>query len=58
MTNKNVSFGRDKFYAFLRLNNLLFKKRKNYVTTTNSKYLFRKYKNLMKDNVTNRQEQL
>jgi len=58
MTNQNIKIGRDKFYDFLRLNNLLIKKRKNYVTTTNSKHLFRKYKNIVKDHVPNRPEQL
>ena len=33
-------------------------KRKNYVTTTNSKHFFRKYRNLIKDHVPNRLEQL
>ena len=58
MTYQNINIGRDKFYDFLRLNNLLIKKRKNYVTTTNSKHFFRKYKNLVKDHVPNRPEQL
>lgn len=58
MTKQNINIGRDKFYTFLRINNLLIKKRKNYVTTTNSKHLFRKYKNLVKDRVPTRPEQL
>ena len=58
MTNQNINIGRDKFYDFLRLNNLLIKKRKNYVTTTNSNHLFRKYKNIVKDHVPTRPEQL
>ncbi len=58
LTNQNINIGRDKFYDFLRLNNLLIKKRKNYVTTTNSNHLFRKYKNIVKDHVPTRPEQL
>jgi putative transposase len=49
--------GRDKFYSFLRLNKLLVPKTKNYITTTNSKHMFKKYKNLVKDQVPNRPEQ-
>ncbi|WP_233862011.1 IS3 family transposase [Tenacibaculum piscium] len=58
MVNQNINIGRDKFYRFLRLHNLLIPKRKNYVTTTNSKHLFRKYKNIVKDHVPTRPEQL
>jgi transposase InsO family protein len=58
MINQNINIGRDKFYDFLRLNNLLIPKKKNYVTTTNSKHFFRKYKNLVKDQVPTRPEQL
>jgi len=54
----DIKIGRDKFYDFLRLHNLLVPKLKNYVTTTNSNHNFRKYKNLIKDQVPNRPEQL
>ena len=54
----DIKRGRDKFYNFLRLNNLLILKVKNFITTTNSNHLFRKYKNLVKDQVPNRPEQL
>jgi transposase InsO family protein len=50
--------GRDKFYRFLRSNNLLVPKTKNYMTTTNSNHMYRKYKNLVKDHVPTRPEQL
>ena len=46
---QRIKIGRDKFYSFLRLNKLLVPKTKNYITTTNSKHLFKKYKNLIKD---------
>ena len=53
---QNINMGRDKFYDILRLHNLLVPKLKNYVTTTNSKHQFRKYKNLIKEKVPNRPE--
>ena len=54
----DIKTGRDKFYRFLRLNNLLIPKTKNYITTTNSNHMFKKYKNLVKDQVPTRPEQL
>ncbi|MDB4064506.1 IS3 family transposase [Flavobacteriaceae bacterium] len=53
-----IKIGRDKFYSFLRLNKLLIPKTKNYITTTNSNHMYKKYKNLVKDKVPNRPEQL
>jgi putative transposase len=35
---QDIKIGRDKFYDFLRLHNLLVPMLKNYVTTTNSKW--------------------
>jgi putative transposase len=58
MTNQEINIGRDKFYRFLRQYNLLVPKRRNYHTTTNSNHLFRKYKNIVKDKVPTRPEQL
>jgi putative transposase len=55
---QDIKMGRDKFYDFLRLHNLLVSKLKNYVATTNSNHQFRKYKNLIKDQVPNRPEEL
>jgi hypothetical protein len=40
MVHQNINIGRNKFYRFLRHYNLLIAKRKNYVTTTNSKHFF------------------
>ncbi|WP_229724688.1 IS3 family transposase [Winogradskyella forsetii] len=57
-TNANIKIGRDKFYRFLRYNNLLVPKRKNYITTTNSNHMYKKYKNLIKGQVPSRPEQL
>ena len=56
--NQDIKIGRDKFYCFLRLHKLLVPKTKNYITTTNSKHMYKKYKNLIKDQVPNRPEQL
>ena len=54
----DIKIGRDKFYRFLRLNKLLIPKTKNYITTTNSNHMYKKYKNLVKDQVPTRPEQL
>ena len=56
--NADIKIGRDKFYRFLKLNNLLVPKTKNYITTTNSNHMYKKYKNLVKDHVPTRPEQL
>jgi len=56
--NADIKIGRDKFYRFLRHNNLLVPKRKNYITTTNSNHMYKKYKNLVKNHVPTRPEQL
>jgi putative transposase len=55
---QDIKMWRDKFYDFLRLHHLLVPNLKNCVTTTNSKHQFRKYKNLIKDQVPHRPEQL
>lgn len=55
---QDIKIGRDKFYRFLKHNNLLVPKTKNYITTTNSNHMYKKYKNLVKDQVPNRPEQL
>jgi len=58
MKTLNIKMGRDKFFDFLRANNLLVSKLKNFHITTNSKHQFYKYKNLVKDSVPTRPEQL
>ena len=58
MTAHQINIGRDKFYRFLRYYNLLIPRCKNYHITTNSKHQFRKYKNLVKNQVPTRPEQL
>ena len=56
--NQGIKIGRDKLYRLLRQYNLLVPKLKSYHVTTNSKHHFRKYKNLIKDKVPTRPEQL
>ncbi|MDC1506080.1 IS3 family transposase, partial [Winogradskyella sp.] len=56
--NADIKIGRDKFYRFLKLHKLLVPKSKNYITTTNSNHMFKKYKNLVNDQVPTRSEQL
>jgi len=58
MKAENIKMGRDKFFDFLRANSLLVPKLKNYHVTTNSNHMFHKYKNLVKDTVPTRPEQL
>jgi len=58
MNDLNIKIGRNKFFDFLRANNLLIPKTRNYHITTNSKHQFYKYKNLIKDKVPTRPEQL
>ena len=58
MKTLNIKMGRDKFFDFLRDNNLLVPKLKNFHITTNSKHQFHKYKNLIKDSVPTRPEQV
>ena len=53
-----IKIGRDKFFDFLRANNLLVPKTKNYHITTNSRHQFFKYKNLISNKVPTRPEQL
>ncbi len=54
----NIKIGRDKFFKFLRTHNLLITKTKRHFITTNSKHHFYKYKNLIKDKIPTRPEQL
>lgn len=58
MKELHIKMGRDKFFAFLRANNLLVPKHRNYHTTTDSNHRFHKYKNLITNKVPTRPEQL
>ncbi len=54
----NIKIGRNKFFDFLRSYNLLVPKLRNYHITTDSRHQFYKYKNLIKNSVPTRPEQL
>jgi putative transposase len=56
-TQAGIKCGRDKFFDILRQENLLVKYRKRFVKTTQSKHMFYKYPNLIKDMDINRAEQ-
>ena len=58
MHRQGIKMGRDKFYRFLRSHNLLVARTKKHHITTYSKHRFFKYKNLVKDKVPSRPEQL
>ena len=53
-----VKAGRDKVHQYLKNKDLLIKPKKKYVTTTDSKHIFRKHKNLVKDLVIAKPEQV
>jgi len=58
LERKGIRMGRDKFYTFLRRNQLLVPKSKSYHITTDSKHQFYKYPNLVQNKVPTRPEQL
>jgi putative transposase len=49
LNNKNIKIGRDKLLNILRKNNLLVKRTKRYVKTTNSNHWYNTYDNLIKE---------
>lgn len=53
-----IGVGRDKFFDILRANHLLIVPKRCYKTTTNSKHLFRKHKNLILGNIPTSPEQI
>jgi putative transposase len=55
---KGIKVGRDKFFDFLRENKLLIAHKKKYQMTTNSKHMFKKYPNLIKDLEITRKDQV
>ena len=58
LVQENIKMGRDKVHNCLKKNNLIIKPKKNYKTTTDSKHMFRRYKNRIKDLDINRPEQV
>lgn len=47
MARNNIKLGRDKLFTFLRHENMLVKKKKNFTKTTDSLHRFHKHKNLL-----------
>ena len=53
-----IKIGRDKFFNFMRENNLLISKKRKYTKTTNSFHRFHKYPNLIKEYIPTGSNQL
>lgn len=58
MKENNIKMGRDNFFGFLRAHTLLVPKQRNFIRTTNSNHLFRKWKNLVQNKVPKQPEEL
>lgn len=58
LEQKGIKFGRDKLFKLLKDRDLLIKPKKNYTVTTDSKHHLRKHKNLIKDKVIDKPEQV
>lgn len=58
ITELGIKIGRDAFFTYLRNEQLLIPRRKQYIQTTNSKHWLRKHPNLLKDLKVERQEQV
>lgn len=57
LTKAGIKTGRDKFFKVLGQNSLLIKRRRKYVSTTDSYHRFRVYKNRLKDKVLTKSNQ-
>ncbi|WP_297694867.1 IS3 family transposase [uncultured Eudoraea sp.] len=58
LENEDIKMGRDKVHKCLKKNDLTIKPKKKYKTTTDSKHIFWKYKNRIKDLNLTRPEQV
>ena len=58
LNQKDIYIGRDKLFKLLKENNLLVTRKKRYIRTTDSKHLFKKYPNLIKEQVPTRPNQI
>lgn len=58
MSKHKIKIGRDRFYLLLKRHNLLIKRRKRYVITTDSNHPYYKWANLLEDLEINDKEQL
>jgi len=54
----SMRIGRDKLFKILRENDMLIRRRRKSIKTTNSNHQFRKYKNLIKDDETKKNNQV
>lgn len=54
----SIKIGRDKFFALLKGNDLLVKKRRKHVRTTDSNHVYKRYRNLIKDYIPTGPEQV
>jgi putative transposase len=57
MARAGIKMGRDKFFELLAKNALLVKRKRKYVSTTNSYHRFRVYKNMLKHKEVNKAHQ-
>lgn len=58
MLSHQIKMGRDAFFDLLSAHNLLVRRRKRRISTTNSYHRFRKYPNLIREFVPDRPNQL
>lgn len=58
MQSNSIKMGRDKLFALLRQKELLVKRRRKHVRTTDSNHIFKKYPNLIKPYVPSGPEQI
>lgn len=58
LERRGIKVGRDKLYGLLRTNGLLVRRRRKYVTTTQSKHRFKIYKNMIADYIPTKPNQL
>lgn len=57
-TSNHIKIGRDKFFKLLRKNDLLVKRRRKRLKTTDSDHVFKKYPNLIKEYIPSGPEQI
>jgi hypothetical protein len=53
-----IKLGRDKFFSLLKENDLLVKKRRKHIHTTDSNHVYRRYPNLIKEYIPTGPEQI
>ena len=56
--SNGIKIGRDKFFTLLQKNDLLVKKRRKHVHTTDSNHLYKRYRNLIKEYIPTGPEQI